>query len=135
DGFAQLVATRVDSPRFNSQLPEDVNGNNEVTAVDALQIINDLNARQSSEIGFDESDGPSVDVTNDGRVTALDALLVINYLNSQDAHRSAPEPVDNGSLEASSDVVFAQNPSFIASSSDDEIDGISVDRSDPLQLI
>ncbi|TWU00862.1 dockerin type I domain-containing protein [Stieleria varia] len=83
-------ATRVDSPRHNTQTPEDVNGDQIVTALDALNIINDLAAGGGARIlGADEATGVAVDVNNDGRVSALDALLVVNAL--QDSRDSEGE--------------------------------------------
>lgn len=83
-GTSSLIvgaAERVTSPRHNSLLAEDVNENGEVTSVDALIIINDMNRNQSRILGPTETEGPKIDVNNDGAVTALDALLVINALD------------------------------------------------------
>jgi len=70
-----------DKPFHNDDNPEDVNGNGEVSSVDALVIINYLNTFGPGSVG--EGD-PALgyDVNNDGFVTSLDALLVINDLNA-----------------------------------------------------
>ncbi len=80
----KLAASLVDSPRHNALLVFDVNEDEEVTAVDALQVINDLNTFGSRTLTRAEILGNKIDVTNDGVVTALDALRVINYLNLLD---------------------------------------------------
>lgn len=74
------AATRVDSPRHNSALPHDANQDGNVTAADALVIINDLARHSARILAADETSGFDVDVNNDGAATALDALLVINHL-------------------------------------------------------
>ncbi len=69
----------------NSAEPRDVNGDRRIFALDALIIINEINAN-----GTHALPSPPVlkepwryfDVNNDGRVSALDALIIINYLNS-----------------------------------------------------
>ncbi|MFO1062506.1 MAG: dockerin type I domain-containing protein [Pirellulales bacterium] len=61
----------------------DVNDDGNITPLDALLIINQLNSvGPRSLFGRDPEDLPRfIDVNNDGYVTALDALLVINRLN------------------------------------------------------
>ncbi len=82
----QLLAANI----FHNELvPEDVNQDGAVTALDALMVINQMN-RQSrgGDAGTVDSNqpanhqrGPMTDVNNDGRQTALDALMVINRLS------------------------------------------------------
>ncbi|SMP51003.1 Dockerin type I repeat-containing protein [Neorhodopirellula lusitana] len=55
----------------------DVNDDDAVSAVDALQVINRLNANDSGILAPAED---PVDVNRDGAVTALDALLIINAI-------------------------------------------------------
>lgn len=74
------AATRVDSPRHNSTLPHDANQDGNVTAADALVIINDLARHSARILSPGETSGFDVDVNNDGAATALDALWVINHL-------------------------------------------------------
>ncbi|MCB9872810.1 MAG: tandem-95 repeat protein [Planctomycetaceae bacterium] len=78
----------------NPNNPRDVNGDNAVSAIDALLIINDLTTNGPRHL-FSSSGGASgegeagsvkmpvgfVDVNNDGEVSPIDALSVINYLN------------------------------------------------------
>lgn len=62
--------------RHNTFDPIDVNDDGNCTALDALIVINTLNAGSSSAPEF-------VDVNADHFASALDALLVINFLNEQ----------------------------------------------------
>ncbi|MCA9137596.1 MAG: hypothetical protein KDB00_12580 [Planctomycetales bacterium] len=75
-----IAAAHVDSPRYNSALPGDVNGDGSVTVRDALVVINDLGRLGNRVLGTSELTGFDVDVSNDGRVSAIDALRVINLL-------------------------------------------------------
>lgn len=64
----------------NFLAPYDVNDDGRTTAMDALRVINRLNARTDSN---SDDSGPFgyIDVNDDGRVSSLDALNVINWLN------------------------------------------------------
>lgn len=69
----------------NFMMPEDTDGSGAISPVDALRVINALNARvvQSTE---------KLDVNADGKVSPVDALTVINLLNThtgQDTKRVA----------------------------------------------
>ncbi len=77
------------SPWQNLAQPSDVNNDGNVTAVDALRIINELGRRLFSDPDTAQLDAPSdlfawpnsyFDQNGDGRATALDALRVINQL-------------------------------------------------------
>jgi len=57
----------------------DVNGDNRVSAIDALLIINQLNSQGAGPLTSRTQH--FVDVNRDGRLSALDALQVINHLN------------------------------------------------------
>lgn len=64
--------------------PQDVDLDGIITPLDALLIINKLNAEGAHELPEGTPgavDGPFWDVSGDGELTPLDALLVINYLN------------------------------------------------------
>lgn len=97
-GYTEATAavTVVDDEPPLFQNPDnrfDVNDNQQVTALDALRVINELNRRG----GPSELD-PSVeqpaenfyDTNGDYQITALDALLVINELNRQSAASGEP---------------------------------------------
>ncbi|MCM2374065.1 dockerin type I domain-containing protein [Aporhodopirellula aestuarii] len=91
-GPVLLAATVVNSPRYNTLDPFDVSEDGTVTAVDALQIINDLNLNGSRTLTWNEATGNKIDVTNDGVITALDALRVINHLNERSNLSANSEP-------------------------------------------
>lgn len=71
-----------ESPLHNRDDPFDVNHGGDVTASDALAIINYLNDYGPGPVGSGDM-GYCYDVNADGFVTALDALLVINRLNQR----------------------------------------------------
>ncbi len=70
----RLLAADFDGFRHNIFDAEDVNDDGEVSAVDALIIINSMNRNGG------DNDLQFTDVNNDGRRSALDALRVINRL-------------------------------------------------------
>lgn len=76
----------------NQAMPEDVNGDQYVSPMDALAIINQLNATgYSASLGEGEAGAPSMflDVNGDSQVSPIDALSVINTLNAG-AIKAAP---------------------------------------------
>ncbi len=111
------------TPWQNAIRSEDVNANGEVTALDALTVINRLNSGESNELSPpndpNELIGRFYDVSGDGRVSALDALKVINYLNG-DAASGEPITASPGiSLAPTSGEMPAPSaPSATGSSSD-----------------
>ncbi len=80
-GMVQSAASRVDSPRYNTVIPEDVNASGDVTVLDALEIINDIARDGARILQAGETSSNYVDVSNDGRVSSFDALLVLNQLS------------------------------------------------------
>lgn len=76
----QLLAANI---FHNESMPEDVNEDGQVTAVDALTVINQMNrrARGDANAGADRGPGRMTDVNNDGLDSAADALMIINRLN------------------------------------------------------
>jgi hypothetical protein len=123
---ADLIV-RIVSPGHNVELNEDVNDDGNVTALDALLVINFINRNQQtstllsiSVTGF-SFDGNWVDVSGDGLITALDALRVINYLNRNQLQSLSGEPqgadrILQPLVSSSSDTIFSQ----LARTSDDE---------------
>lgn len=82
----RLLVPRNDiEPSFhNPRMPEDVNSDGHVSALDALTIINWLNRKGLSATGETDDSRRSLllpDVSGNDHVTALDALMVINRLN------------------------------------------------------
>ncbi len=86
---AEATTTVVAGPAWqNPSEAKDTNGDNSITALDALIIINEINAPQHTRGNTlelrerTESDDFFYDVNGDGSVTALDALIIINHINS-----------------------------------------------------
>lgn len=69
--------------RHNAFLPFDVNGDNLVTPIDALLVLNQIGTAGQLSEGETAANRPLrfPDVNNDGEISALDALLVINYMS------------------------------------------------------
>ncbi len=119
---------RIDSPAAwqNVVSPGDVDNSGNVSAADALRIINELGRREYSDRETKVVDDPLslavwpnvyLDQNGDGTVTALDALRVINELARI---RTPSEP----------EQVFAVRDAVIESWSDDEGDGDDDDEND-----
>ncbi len=74
------------SPRQNPLNIYDVSGDNVVTALDALLVINVMNQSPSLTVNVaNASFSEYADVNGDFAVSALDALMVINALSLQDS--------------------------------------------------
>lgn len=100
-------------PFTNASQPLDVNGDGTVSAIDALLVINELNARGArslprSSVGTGGMFG-LVDVNGSDSVEPLDVLLVINHLNTAAAQSnpSGLAGVGEASLEAFEDSISA----------------------------
>ena len=99
-GGAYVYAFRVEAPANPWQcpvFPQDVNHDGLITPLDALIVINFLNANGPRTLPVPPTAAlappPYLDCTGDREVTAQDALLVINYLNAQG---SRPVPAAAG---------------------------------------
>lgn len=79
--------------------PPDVNGDGNVTAGDALNVINEL-GRGGGDREFAWS---RFDVTRNGSISALDALVVINRLSEQSALEGLSPPIESDSGNNSDD--------------------------------
>jgi hypothetical protein len=78
----------------NPANPLDVNGDGKEAPLDALLVINDINARGVRPLLGPHTDPPYVDVNDDEYVTPMDVLQVINRLNEptwQAATHSSPQ--------------------------------------------
>jgi hypothetical protein len=60
----------------------DVDGNRAINPLDALLVINELNAGRTSLPATKTAGEPYFDVTGDQSIAPLDALLVLNQLNA-----------------------------------------------------
>jgi glucose/arabinose dehydrogenase len=81
-------------PWHNAQFAVDVDADGEVAGIDALEIINRINAIGPGPLAppsVGNSPPPFYDVSRDNFLAAIDALLVINYLNSHAQLASAGE--------------------------------------------
>ena len=66
----------------------DANGDGVVSPLDALLVLNALQARSTSGLPADNS---HLDMNGDGQVTPVDALLIMNFLNNRQATASGAE--------------------------------------------
>lgn len=67
----------------NSVDPNDVNNDGIITALDALLIINEINAGGSRDLrGTNVPFPPYIDVTGDNLLSGIDVLQVVNYINA-----------------------------------------------------
>lgn len=105
----------------------DVNNSGNVTAYDALILINQLNANVVNGVGSVQSvelspfnGAPFLDVSGDGRLTAYDALMVINRLNAM-LVGSAGSGAEGEAEGEPADEVFA---SYGEDDGDDELYGL-----------
>lgn len=69
--------------------PGDVNNDNQVSAIDALTVINHLRRTEASGEGEHVGSSAFADVNDDGRTTAIDALMVINQLRRGEGESAA----------------------------------------------
>ena len=87
-GSSLVVNSDAEHPWFNRVQPADVSNDGRVSPLDALMIINSLNAEgraESARGSVGPSGHPFYDVNRDGYLSPIDALHVINHLND-------PEP-------------------------------------------
>lgn len=78
----------------NTVEPNDVNGDRRVNVLDALALINEINARGARQLPNPPTPRTPwlyYDVNNDGRISVLDALSVINYVNRRAFIQSGPD--------------------------------------------
>ncbi len=90
---ADATITTTLTPWQNPVNPLEVNGSSTISALDALIVINYLNANGAGPLpATNPTSGNFIDVNGDNFVTALDALIVINYLNTQATSARAASP-------------------------------------------
>ena len=83
------------APVHNTIFPQDVDGDLQLSPLDALIVINVLNRSSDRTDTITDSDGESsvyLDVDADGTVSALDALSVINAFNESEETVLDPKP-------------------------------------------
>ena len=93
----------------------DSNRDNKITPLDALIIVNYLNANTQSDKSYSNNENStSLDINEDGKVTPLDELIVINYLNNPNLPKSRTSEIKSlsiGSPEDNNDVSPPDVPS------------------------
>ncbi len=94
DAQARWVPAGVLHTGQNPLLPTDVDGNGQVAPLDALHVINRINAG-GAPLSPVQSGVPPVyfDVNGDNRLSPLDVLNVINYLNTNFGRQGEGEGV------------------------------------------
>ena len=82
EGEARLSGV---APAKNPFLAEDVDGDSLVTALDALVLVNYLNAKAAGGVSLAASSASAfyLDVNGDGDVTPLDVIRVVNHINGR----------------------------------------------------
>lgn len=98
-----LVLDAYDRPWHNHWLPEDVNGDDLVSPLDALLVIHNLNTQGGRELAVPPMANahplPLIDVSGDNLSSPLDALIVIRRLNAGPlADRSAEAEAEGNEL-------------------------------------
>ena len=82
-GTVTVVVGGITGPMYQNQAnPLDVNGDGTVSPIDALILINYINAFGQGPIPTGRPRPPYLDVNGDGNATAEDVLLVVNRLNA-----------------------------------------------------
>ncbi|MEL6105088.1 MAG: dockerin type I domain-containing protein, partial [Planctomycetota bacterium] len=81
-GDATLIVTDL-RPQQNSGNIFDVNGDGQVTPLDALLVINQISRGQASAVLTPNANAPKWDVSGDNLLSPVDALQVINELGKQ----------------------------------------------------
>lgn len=124
----------------NTSMPLDVDNDLQISPLDALVVINQINGGSNRGVEGEGSGEASVtfcDVDADGVVTPLDALAVINELNINNPvvppppapePEAAPDPFVNDEVISEADVETLLQRASMATASNDAIIAI-VDRS------
>jgi hypothetical protein len=121
----------------NQLLSEDVDDNGQVTPIDALLVIIQLNSSGPRTLAAPTASftpAPFIDVNHDGLVTPLDALLVIIRLNSASGEGEAPTAATASAANTSAASPLYYPPEWFttsgSSSSADDDDGTDAFFSD-----
>ena len=127
DGNPNAASTDIDNmvtyqlrPWHNPDRPVDVNGDTLASPLDALLVVNYLNANGGGPVpGSPAAAPPFYDVNADNQISPLDALLVVNHLNSVGAGGAEAA----SSYEAGAALPFGQPLEMMS----DELTGTSND--------
>ena len=91
------------NPSFNALNAGDVNSDGVVSPLDALLVINRLNAIRRG-VDYTPATWMFEDVSNDGVISPIDALLVINQLNRRQSSSEPPASQPEDTNPTDSDV-------------------------------
>jgi hypothetical protein len=124
--FDPPVGAGSDAPSLTNALNRlDVNNDNVISSMDALMIINQINARAEYLDLVATGSGGYVDVNGDHYITSSDVLDIINYINS---HPVVDTSVDPGEGEAA-DAALAQGGYSSPAVADDLLAMLAADDS------
>lgn len=126
-----FVPTEMSIRMHNVESPADVDGDNSLTPLDALILINRLNAQgggavqsifaSAAAFGDMLPTNDFLDTNNDGYLSPLDVLLVINELNRQTGTDAGVVPEGEGSeYQADSGDAAAVDWSFLNDADDED---------------
>jgi hypothetical protein len=115
---------------YNAESPADVDGDESLSPLDALALINLLNtqgggdirsfARSAGAQGESSQSASYYDTNNDGYISPLDVLFVINQLNLQSSANSAMPFVGERETDSTDSAFAAAVDWAFASGEDDE---------------
>ncbi len=120
--FGEGESVRVDfavttPPWHNTNSPEDVNDDGDIVPLDALIVVNDLNANGPRLLAFpSEGDEPPpyLDVNGDGSITPIDALRIINKLNDAELEGESLMGVAVSSVQVENSIASVEGECFTA---------------------
>jgi VCBS repeat-containing protein len=104
-----------DSPHHNPANPSDVSGDDMVSPLDALLVINAINTHGSGAIPAGMPANLYVDVNGDGQLTPGDALGVVNVLNAAVVGAGQAEGESQGIVEPLVDAAPMRSSTGMAS--------------------
>jgi hypothetical protein len=116
----EVGVRRLPTTNTNFNQPLDANADSQVSALDALLILNRLDQRATSDsvasvwVGAEQSSDLFLDTNADFSLTALDALIVINHLNRIHAETELQTSIV-GFAEESDDEITPRNANVDAS--------------------
>ncbi len=94
----------------------DVSGDNVISAIDALLVINYINVSDPEDLFLPNAGivpPPFLDVNGDESVSAFDALLIINYLNTQPVGEGEGVGQDAGESSTATDLSSLATPMIV----------------------
>jgi hypothetical protein len=125
-GAASIDIVSASTPRFfNAANPKDVNHDGQVTPLDAVMVVNELNSRGPHSMASrlrTQNAADYLDVDGDNALTPLDAMLIVNWLNSgrrgEGEPTSAAEPTPSASSPSALSAALATLPLLTSEATD-----------------